>query len=207
MKRLRFIAVYSLVLIIFASCQPDIADGDIDLSTTFFPFGLGYEWCYECHSSGQNDLDGWTSWNYYDTFRIAVLDSFWDGDTLLFNLSGNGFRDLKNPVRIWEDQIEVLRHGGGIYPETLSVTNPRSSKKWDGAFEIHRIKDTLKISLSTFTDSDCGEPYSENSARVKGIGIISQGSRWSAYGGSWYSANSYRLLYFYNGNDTVYKSQ
>lgn len=46
MKSTRYVLIAGWVFVaMLAGCEPNIAHGDIDLDTTYFPFGLGYEWC------------------------------------------------------------------------------------------------------------------------------------------------------------------
>jgi hypothetical protein len=62
------------VFLFFSGCStPDIADGDIDLDTTYFPFGMGYEWCYERHYHGYEFYEPFSE---YDTVTISVNPTF-----------------------------------------------------------------------------------------------------------------------------------
>lgn len=190
---------------IFAGCQPDISDGDIDLDTTYFPFGLGYEWCYE--NDNWYSLSGWgpdqdTSWEKYDTFTFKVTDSSWVGDTLLIKLD-RSMGGLENPVRFFDYEIN-------IYWTRINIINPN---KVDTVIDCVRYKvgcdgKTLEVSTTEYS------PYVEDwfewkgSVRSKGVGATRDGSYASHYDDgiseSYGSLN--RLLWFYNGKDTVYKA-
>ncbi len=79
----------------FVIKKPEEPQG-LDLDTTYFPFGLGYKWCYESNNGG-----------VYDTFTVEVTDSSWIADTLVFQLIGS-FYGISNPVEIWDNQVTVF---------------------------------------------------------------------------------------------------
>ncbi len=173
----------------------------IDLDTTYFPFGLGYEWCYETHSYGNDDYGA--NYNRYDTFTIQIIDSIWTGDTLVFSLSGGKFRCVDN--KIWDNSIEIgsIIMFDYVY-DTIYVVNPEPFDL--GELSLSYSGDTLNISGgSSFGYQSLLEYIGEGTRRIKGIGSISQARSYQS--SSSYSSNSDRLLYFYNGKDTIYKAE
>jgi hypothetical protein len=85
--------------------------GPVDLDTTYFPFGLGYEWCYESNNGG-----------VYDTFTVEVTDSSWIADTLVFQLIGS-FYGISNPVEIWDNQVTVFDELIDVVPQACTLIN------------------------------------------------------------------------------------
>ena len=83
----------------------------IDLDTTYFPFGLGYKWCYESNNGG-----------VYDTFTVEVTDSSWIADTLVFQLIGS-FYGISNPVEIWDNQVTVFDELIDVVPQACTLIN------------------------------------------------------------------------------------
>jgi len=161
-----------------------------DLDTTYFPFGLGYEWEYERHHHGYewNWEEGeFDNWSLYDTITASVIDSFGNDDTLLFELEG-GLFFLSNPVKIWENQIVIH----GYLTDTVNLTPSELTRdEWgdDGDKDYHWIlnigysSDTLNI-FSSEWEAWYFPPYdpeysSKKANRLKGIGAIYQGSHYS----------------------------
>jgi hypothetical protein len=179
-----------------------------DLDTTYFPFGRGYEWGFWRRSWGVGITDG-ESWSYDDTvlYTVRVIDSFWIEDTLAFvletiNLHSWGWMslslwDLEDTVKICNDKIEVWWKMVDLIPDP---GNPSFIRYWG---------DTLEI-FSYYWDV-----HSESGIYIRrliGIGTISQSFFYSfcmdipPYE---YENNYIRdtVLYFYNGQDTVYKAE
>ncbi len=180
----------------------------LDLDTTYFPFGLSYEWKFEQHEHGYDDSD---AWNNYDTFRVWVVDSFWVSDTLFIQLQSEGTRsypgqiyELSNPVKIINDSIPISMPG---YFFTAHDTIPLSTKHDTTLTATYGLtsaysENLLSINLEYergVSDECCYNRLS----RQKGIGTLSQRFGCDS---PWASSTTYdRLLYFYNGQDTVYK--
>lgn len=167
----------------------------LDLDTTYFPFGLGYEWCYERHVWGYDYRIEPEEWSEYDTFTNLVTDSFWKEDTLCFQINGS-------IVKIWDDQIycDVLSRRIDLKPKTdTSYTDGGADcRLWITGDTLLGVSLTIQ-----YYETTC---YSWSKQRLIGIGPISR--NYSNVDGSNYSDNACdRLLYFYNGEDTVYESQ
>jgi len=195
----------------------------LDLDTTYFPFGRGYEWCYEHHKVGWED--GPTEpiiYDEYDTVTITVLDSAWQGDTLNFQLS-KGIYILGGVINIFKDRINVhspLVNDIKIKPEELDLDSVQShefsEECWE--FSVEYDSDTLIVTSSyrhydTVTGShwSCSDIYKIRC--IKEIGVVYQ-SYFSDDGYTLHLKNpdyiinqTYRLLWFYNGEDTVYKAK
>ncbi|MBN2380594.1 hypothetical protein JXM67_12405 [candidate division WOR-3 bacterium] len=192
-------------------CSIEIADGDIDLDTTYFPFGLGYEWCYERHDYGFEITDTIEEWDSFDTVIIKTLDSLWVDGELLFQIE-NDFYDLGNPVRLYKNKITLstyLDDEVKVIPEEAEKTETTGDDYYQTTktLKISHLQDTLLISsssASSITKSGIGV------RRIIGIGTIVQSSSSETFfgiGANEYEQDiCYRLLYFYNGQDTVYKT-
>ncbi|MCK4231583.1 hypothetical protein KAX21_01410 [candidate division WOR-3 bacterium] len=94
----------------FVIKKPEEPQG-LDLDTTYFPFGLGYKWCYESNNGG-----------VYDTFTVEVTDSSWIADTLVFQLIGS-FYGISNPVEIWDNQVTVFDELIDVVPQACTLIN------------------------------------------------------------------------------------
>ena len=170
----------------------------LDLDTTYFPLGLGYEWCFERHNWGHYDFEEWDS---YDTFTVSVIDSTWssNSDTLLLDLDQDCWHRFFDfpcaPIVILGNKIRVK---GGYVPITPPDTSWTDGIGW---IEIGYNGDTLHYYA-------IWEPYYEefedfSVKRIKGIGAVLQSSDY--WGKEWYSDHiADRLLYFYNRQDTVW---
>jgi hypothetical protein len=197
MKYARFGLILVGVFLFFSGCStPDIADGDIDLDTTYFPFGLGYEWCYERHYYGYEDYEPFSE---YDTVTIRVNDSFWIYDTMKFGFD-HFFYDLTNPVSIVNDSI-ILYMSFMTYDFKQPISLVEQSEIDD---LLAYQGDTMVIATGDF--DGLYSAWTEVKRR-KGIGaffMLSQSGYVDPYAYD-YNVN-YRLLSFYNGKDTVYKA-
>ncbi len=182
----------------------------LDLDTTYFPFGLGYEWCYERHYIYNNyGCEEYT--DLIDTVKITVTDSFWDESMLLVKLGGRTFFDLSNPVKIKKNQIRLMGYWVNIVPEP---DHKHTYEECCGCassrdFYISYRSDSLKI-LDISYDWSYGVEYGHYEqviTRVKGIGSLTQ-RNYSDQSNmcSTIEDENFRLLYFYNGKDTVYKA-
>jgi hypothetical protein len=178
----------------------------LDLDTTYFPFGLGYEWVFYRDEWGYDEI----SEPPYDyeasyTFTISVIDAFRIGGTFFFVLETEPTRYYYPPtfmefdtVRISGNQIKI-KWGGGVMIGLLpsEMTEP---------FVISYASDTLCMSDGYF-GGHWGTDVSIK--RIVGIGTTSQSHSYWYSGSSGLGAADYvsdTLLYFYNGRDTVYKA-
>ncbi len=181
----------------FVINKPDEPQG-LDLDTTYFPFGLGYEWCYERYEWYCDEDESWIA---YDTFTNTVTDSFWESDTLFFQ-----YNSTTSYVRIWKNKTEVL---GEIIelipePETRIKTSPWGT---ESTFSIGYKEDTLSVSERyQAPEGVYPDEYSANNTRLIGIGFIRGGHSVDSPVNYWGHGISDRLLYFYNGIDTIYKT-
>lgn len=148
-----------------------------DLDTTYFPFGLGYEWMYERHHYGYDTL---STWDYRDTLIIRVTDSAWDDGILHITLD-TAFVLLENPVRIWGNNKIVIK--GYLSATVMLIPYPVSKSNQElgdyasycMTLQINYLSDTLAVSShqtweywpGTEVDSLCAE-------FMKGIGTVSQ---------------------------------
>ncbi|MBA7671544.1 hypothetical protein ES703_79703 [subsurface metagenome] len=185
----------------------------LDLDTTYFPFGRGYEWCYERHNTVWDGGDSISDW--YDTTLVKVIDSFWNADTLLFELEGN-FLDLDNTVKIWGNQIVISpTFRWYVLIDTVDLI-PEENTKSDyidhGDYSIslwltERYKaDSFQIVFDWYQASAMGTMECDGEKiinRLRGLGVVYQ--RKYEYWLNVHEENiNYRLLYFYNGQDTVW---
>ncbi|TET23826.1 MAG: hypothetical protein E3J71_01050 [Candidatus Stahlbacteria bacterium] len=176
----------------------------LDLDTTYFPFGLGYEWCFKRHEWGKDEVLGEWDYDATYTFKIEVVDILQINSAFYFvlkleptmNYFEPGFWDLSDSVKIANDQIEIRGVMIGLTPSER--TDP---------FVVSYRTDTLVIGDSWFGGH---EGSSINTKRLKAVGAISQCYSY------WYESTSGlqkwenvrdTLLYFYNGQDTVYKAE
>lgn len=174
----------------------------LDLDTTYFPFGMGYEWCFQTHN-WINDL--------YDTTSVKVSDSVWNSDTLLFKLEGNLFF-LGNTAKIRRNRVELIDWGPvPVIPDEDSIE--RTYSYADTSFTYGRtikyIGDSLKVhsyfcKYFGWTQGLKGT-RDTTSIFMRGIGTVHQEGDLYIYGEDWEDV-SYNLLWFYNGKDTVYKA-
>ena len=226
------------IIFLASSCMtPDIRKGrTINLDTTYFPFGLDYEWCYERSADGDDaNIYPPATWKYCDTFILVVTDSFWKDDTLCFKMQTKGkpkafprgyprnwFRtpkgfDITNSARIIGNKIVFNSHLM-LYLEIYTVKLIPDEYKEGyslASFSISYSSDsTLDISYSTMpslglTSNDELPSYSEDIrvSRLKSIGTYIQNYYINDRTfGVWYEIRD-RLLWFYNGRDTVFKAK
>ncbi len=202
MKTIRLAVLCFGIVVIITGCQHNIAHDDIDLDTTYFPFGLGYEWCYENHN-WHSFPDDENNWNKYDTFKIEVTDSSQIADTLFF--TGGATLELDNPIKIWE--LKVPLGNPDFHYDTIPITVAQNMT-WQNQYGLQISYFEDKLSLDHYY-GECPEDEGWNGVRrLKGIGVILQGYNFSTNEGNGGSSGSIdRLLWFYNGKDTVYKAQ
>lgn len=185
----------------------------LDLDTTYFPFGLEYKWIYEEYGD-YYDLYGSGEW--YDTITIRVVDSTFVSNGWSFDLEGwsqQGFEtvtflDVDNPARIVGNQILIFGSRKiFLTPEPIKEVKSEGGKTF--TFEISYKGDTLRLldKMEEFWDPIGGHDIVTSVSRVKGIGVISQShSDWSG-GSVWYGYTYWHnLLYFIKGEDTVWTS-
>jgi len=179
----------------------------IDLSGTYFPYGLGFEWTYETYSFSCYKYDISES---YDTFNVQVVDSFSTPEYLVFQLEySSGSIDT---VKIFGDSISIGLTF--VYPSNdtfINVFNPEPNHYYTGSMTCgyYYRADTLHF----YHDENWSDGYWKlDEYRLQGIGLVKnnkgQGEGWM--GGDQYyeeerSINT--LLFFYNGQDTVYKAE
>lgn len=205
MKKITILIALLTVTIQFPGCgRPD----DLDLSQTYFPFGLEYEWVYERHVWGFDEP--YTeyeperyAWDYYDTFSIAVTDSFLIPRGWRFELTNEGFRDVGVSPEINGNKIEVFSDMIRLEPEEQGT---EYSKKLVIAYG----GDTLILSkLKSDPEYYYKWEEKEITKRIEGIGVIKQ--VWY----DWYSGNVaayYKhiddfLLWFIKTGDTVWNHE
>lgn len=180
----------------------------LDLDTTYFPFGLGYEWCYD-QIEYSHYWQGWvpdTSGRTYtyDTLIISVVDSTGSPDSLVFHLNGY-FNDVSDFVVINNYRIQIF---GG---DSISLI-PRKEEITIPFFFLTYKEDTLNIWIEYSNDDISYYEEIDSVSRIKGIGSIYQKywfrETWTSHTGYSVSEVSIedRLLWFYNGKDTVYKA-
>jgi len=168
----------------------------LDLDTTYFPFGLGYEWCYRRHYHGYENYEPFSE---YDTVTIRVNDSFWIYDTMKFGFD-HFFYDLTNPVSIINDSIILY-----MSFMTYDFEQPISLVEQPEIDDLLSYQDDIMIiAAGDFTELSFA--WTEVKRR-KGIGAFSMLSQSTYVDPYAYDYNvDYHLLYFYNGQDTVYKA-
>jgi len=203
-KNIRAYAFVIGVMLLLAGCNLVEKGEDFDLSTTYFPFGLGYIWTYELyeyHMLYPNES------GKYDTVSIWVRDSTYDSNGWSFgidredNVPYGPFQDIGSYARIFEkDSEHFVQVDIEGYKDTIGIVPERESD-CQGCFNVSYFADTLKIVFAYYLFP---YDYDHSTWRVKGIGVIKQ----SYYEGYVKEATeyTYRLLYFYNGQDTVYKA-
>lgn len=155
----------------------------LDLDTTYFPFGMGYEWCYEKKKLFSEDSK--------DTVAVIVVDSFWIDNTLFFKLEGGSFFDVGNSVEIGDGKIKAFDETINLLPEE------QSSYLW-----IRYYGDTLYMFTGDEPYPDYWEDWSVY--RIKAIGLIHQIYYWQDVYENTSGGDRYSLLWFYNGQDTVW---
>ncbi len=192
--------------------QPQV---QFDLDTTYFPFGLGYEWVYEEHGEG---INGYGSASWLDTITIRVVDSSFAFNGWSFNLqclSQNGlgspkFFDVGNPARLVKTSVIILGNKKiDVIPISMKEVNPIP----DGyeKYEISYTLDTLQITTSSSVwheDDPHGWGYDKATtiARVREIGTVKQVDYyWYGY----YNWNGYsishRLIQFSKNGTLVWQ--
>ncbi|TET21639.1 MAG: hypothetical protein E3J71_08910 [Candidatus Stahlbacteria bacterium] len=206
MKHLKLSFLPLGIILLFSGCTtPDIADGDIDLDTTYFPFGLGYEWCYERHAYYW-DIWG-TERDEYDTVVIQVEDSIYDSLGWLFDLSGY-YYDVGSEARIIEQSPNTL-----LVPiclnwwwlrDTVFVSLIPSTRT--SPIKIEYNSDTLCMSSSCRIEEEF-KIYTQSTKRLKRIGTVWQNDAEELLSGKSEGYKKDRLLWFYNSKDTVYKAK
>lgn len=174
----------------------------LDLDTTYFPFGLEYEWVYESYNEGWDHYGGG---EWYDTVTITVLDSTFSANGWAFELEGV-YQYGDDSYAFWDVGKHVY-----IYGEVVAVFNkekinldPEPRGSYEEGFEVSYKNDTLYI--ASYNPSNYS--YSRSSTyRLKGIGVVKQSHYESRdYGWVGWSADD-RLLYFIKGQDTVWRHQ
>ncbi len=171
---------------------------EINLDTTYFPFGLNYQWIYE-HIYTDSDM---YSDSIYDTVIISCTSVATDDyyETYILEI---GFFDVGEKVVIFGNLVSVFDQSKiSLFPqEEYSHLYP---------FSYDYSKDTLI--LNSGYSSWVGQYPREGSYhvyRVQGIGVvkeeISEGPVPKAQGPFTYDV--YRLLYFIKGADTVWRCE
>jgi hypothetical protein len=157
-----------------------------DLDSTYFPLGLEYEWAYERHEEYDD---------YFDTFTVKVTDSFWVAETLFFQTE-NYHLDMPNPVKVWSESLSLYfryEPDSGMSSQDVGHTIQILNPSWSGYLNCR--EETLNLCIPGSPG-----PY-WYVTRVKGLGLVSQRENRN----SLWRIND-RLLYFYNGQDTIYKA-
>jgi len=191
-----------------------ILNKPVDLDTTYFPLGVGYEWCFQRYERSEGDNGEGEVWDYecFDTFTVSVVDSFWKGDTMCFTLETekNLYQmpgmlpychwDLYGEARVYEDRIYLV-----IWMTMVDLVPDPTSLP-----DFMSYRGDILYSSYDYWDPHTTEYISIR--RLRGIGILSQTHNY------WFAGDippypyaelyeTDRLLYFYNGRDTVYKAE
>jgi hypothetical protein len=141
----------------------------LDLDTTYFPLGLGYEWIYQRH-----DLEN----DSYDTLTVTVTGLEKISDTLVFTLSGQ-MLDINSPTEVFECKIELWVWAWDMGKHyILPVVAPRPFHK-EESYSLETITyegDTLVIDVIS-DEREISRGLAETwTRRVRGLGIVKQGS-------------------------------
>jgi hypothetical protein len=175
----------------------------LDLDTTYFPFGINYEWCYEreCYEHIFTHEGGDWDTTYYDTFTIVVTDSIYKPEGWNFTWSGGGFQDIVS------EEFEILNVDGQykvpVFWDTIPIipsAGPYSDEY--GEIKVSYSTDTLLI-VTTYDDN---AEYTHSTWRLKGKGAIKQYYE-ETQGYPYTFSQTDLLLYFYDGQDTVWTEQ
>lgn len=164
----------------FVIKKPEEPQG-LDLNTTYFPFGRGYEWTYERHCWEHSDEN---DWDKYDTFTIRVVDSIFRDDSLIFKLEGGWFQFLDSQVKIWKaNKLEIWQFYWKV--DTINVAYPQPEslyyKDLGGILGVELFKLGYNVDTLVFYQ---GEDYgnygsSRMEKHLKKIGVVYQGvSNW-----------------------------
>ncbi|MEA3310732.1 MAG: hypothetical protein U9Q76_00760, partial [candidate division WOR-3 bacterium] len=180
-------------------------------------------WCYEKRNYGwrdpmyPEDTIG-LEWDNYETVIFTITDSTWEGDTLVF---GPDWFNCIEP-RIWQDSIRI--HTGSYFSYwfgSVSISKPEPYESDYGSNRITIRNDTMCLVTGGDNQPYCFNhhslPFNKTTSmpitwhcifetRVKGIGTINQGESFWESCPQYSDRENYRLLYFYNGKDTVYKA-
>lgn len=194
----------------FRSFTLDKPMPELDLDTTYFPLGLNYEWAYERHLWGYDASDPDNpdppEWDYYDTIVVRVVDSIFGSNGWEFYLEGYLFRDVGDTVYIFGNRVLVFDEVKiRLHPEPVERVDP-----YNGV-EITYSEDTLFVSDFYHQTREPVGFYSTKqiASRLKGIGVINQSYIHEAMGHGWGEGSNVvdSLLYFYNGQDTVWRRE
>jgi len=174
----------------------------LGLDTTYFPFGLGYEWVYERYKWHYEDQDDTGA---YDTVTIRVIDSVLTADGLRFILDRRFF-DVDDTVVIRNDSVHVFDNHVGFGKMINLIPDSRES---DGLITISYNEDTLilKCHIDWYPPEGITREYdSWQISRIKGVGAVYQSYSYYLFsGGEIYYGSRYRLLSFKKGGKTVWQ--
>lgn len=180
---------------------------DLDLDTTYFPFGLDYSWTYETYSWYYYWEAPYPPEEEYDTVTITVTDSIFGESGWIFYLNGS-FRDVG-------DTVSILGNKVFLYDSEWISINPKIGD-YDAGIAVNYEDDTACISRHTsghYLWDDFLDAYwscDRSVLRLKGIGVVfeeySYNDRWGESGEeAWYNSSS--LLYFCKGTDTIWRRE
>jgi len=182
----------------------------LDLDTTYFPLGMGYEWTYQRHIWGADYSDPDDPdppvWDYYDTITLRVADSVFGVNGWEFHLEGYLFHDTGDTVYIFGNRVLVFN-------EEKIPLNPTATGEIEPnqGVEIIYRSDTLQLSYKlSETWEPIGGSWSQRTAsRIKGVGVVTQLSESSSYGHGWSKESNTvdTLLYFVKGQDTIWRRE
>lgn len=179
---------------------------DIDLDTTYFPFGLDYSWTYENYHYHDEWMYPYPDTSY-DTVTIRVVDSTFGENGWIFTLNGS-FQDVGDTVSIVGNRIFVY----GL--EWISII-PKAGE-YDAGIEVEYDADTVNVSRHTsghYLWDDYLDAYwtsHRNSLRIKGVGVVfANYDRFDQFGHTGYIDiyHSSTLLYFCKGTDTIWRRE
>ncbi|MEA3312619.1 MAG: hypothetical protein U9Q76_10420 [candidate division WOR-3 bacterium] len=186
----------------------------LDLDTTYFPFGLEYVWTYEYYGAGD---DEYGSWEEYDTVTIRVVDSSFVSNGWSFDLEGwsqqgyetGTFIDVGDPARIIGRKVLIL--GGrriNILPETVKEVKGNDEETF--TFEISYKGDTLTISSKAsgwFKDDSPmgGHGYNGETtiSRLNNIGVVRQYKSFWEGSHSWRGSSATHTLISFSKNGKI----
>lgn len=177
------------------------------LDTTYFPFGMDYEWKYERHHwryGTEEDDDS------YDTVTIRVVDSNIAPGGYTFVLEGGCFYDLDcDTIKIVDEKITAFPNDPcgtsivSLIPDTSEARNLLSIRYRGDTLNMGYHFEMYPPDQHSYDNTDC------YTFRLRGIGLIDQ-----TYSRSWWDGmgwdpgghgSHYTLLFFRKGGKVVWR--
>jgi len=178
------------------------------LDTTYFPFGMYYEWTYEVEY-WEADYRSGTRDSSYDTISVLVIDSMPTSSGWIFVLDG-GFYDIgHDTVEIKDGKILVFEDCVG---EDANVSLIPDTSEESYHVSIRYSADTLRME-NYFQWSEPGMNTMEyddwETTRIIGIGLIKQGHIYHLFKDmgtiNFARGTFYRLFSFRKGGKVVWR--